>query len=181
MATAKTSAFWLTEEVIITAQNTPVQATIDLGAYVDVGDQQAIAIEKVDYIVQRENGGNYDGQLGNIGGEPNTTDFQLTDLSRGVNLVSAADRALVSSGTLTVGSDWNRTSAADIFPDNYGPAAAQGARIVVNDQLYFTCNTDNNFSGTGNVAVTARIQAKIVKLTRNDWMAIAIQSTAADN
>ena len=52
MSKKKTSTFYLTERLTISAANTPVTATIDLGAYVDVADRQAIAIEAVDFIVQ---------------------------------------------------------------------------------------------------------------------------------
>jgi len=34
---------------------------------------------------------------------------------------------------------------------------------------------------TENLFYTARIKARIVKLSTKDWMAIAIQSTASDN
>jgi len=54
MATSKTSSFWLTESTELTAVGTRVQSTIDLGAYVDVGDQQAIAIEEVGMIIQAQ-------------------------------------------------------------------------------------------------------------------------------
>jgi len=43
MATSKTGSFWLTETIqqpINHPADTPLTATIDLGAYVDVGDQQ---------------------------------------------------------------------------------------------------------------------------------------------
>jgi len=56
MATSKTGSFWLTEAVefgIADISGTVVSGTIDLGAYVDVGDQQAIAIESVDFMWQR--------------------------------------------------------------------------------------------------------------------------------
>ena len=48
MASKKTSTFYLTERLTCTAGATEVTATIDLGAYVDVADRQAIAIESVD-------------------------------------------------------------------------------------------------------------------------------------
>jgi len=48
MATSKTGSFWLTEEVTLDTVDTVVTGTIDLGAYVDVGDQQALAIESVE-------------------------------------------------------------------------------------------------------------------------------------
>ena len=53
MATSKTSSFWLTEVVslpLTAVTGDRAEGTIDLGAYVDVGDQQALAIEQVDII-----------------------------------------------------------------------------------------------------------------------------------
>ena len=52
MSKKKTSTFYLTERLTLTATATPVTATIDLGAYVDVADRQCIAIEEVDFIFQ---------------------------------------------------------------------------------------------------------------------------------
>jgi len=53
MATAKTGSFYLTDVALLPAGSvagTRVQATIDLGAYVNVPTGQAIAIESVDFI-----------------------------------------------------------------------------------------------------------------------------------
>ena len=52
MAKSKTASFWLTESVTIGATESSATGTIDLGAYVDVGDQQALAVEEVDVIWQ---------------------------------------------------------------------------------------------------------------------------------
>ena len=49
----KTGSFTLTERInTATATSGLFTGTIDLGAYVDVGDQQAVAIESVDFVVQ---------------------------------------------------------------------------------------------------------------------------------
>jgi hypothetical protein len=53
--------------------------------------------------------------------------------------------------------------------------------MVVNDSLYLVGGPDGANIGTAAVYVTARIRARIVKLSSKDWMAIAIQSTASDN
>jgi len=68
---------------------------------------------------------------------------------------------------------------ADTYPDIFGKL--DESRMVVNDQLYLVGETNCNFAGTGNILVTCRIKCRIVKLSTKDWMAIAIQSTAADN
>jgi len=174
MATKKTSMFTLTERVTITAASTETFATIDLGSYVDVGDRQALQIHSVDYIVQATN--------------PNSTlpstmadgeiSCQVTDLNRG-GLVYANDRALISSMRLIYDSDAFLSKETDLFPDNFGKGSDDG-RFVVNDQLYITANTSNLIANKA-LNITVRVNASIVTLGAKDFMAIAIQSTAADN
>ena len=65
-----------------------------------------------------------------------------------------------------------------MYPDVYG--ARDGVRLVVNDQLYLTSEA-TNIAGSSELNVTVRIKAHVASLTAKDWMAIAIQSTAADN
>ena len=71
--------------------------------------------------------------------------------------------------------------AADLYPDNFGPAAQSEAFMVVNDTLYLVAGPDSSDIGTLNCYVTAKIKCRVVKLASKDWMAIAIQSTASDN
>jgi hypothetical protein len=101
---------------------------------------------------------------------------QLTDLNRG-GVVFANDRALVSSGVLIHDQDAYMTNVVDFFPDNFGKGSDDG-RYVVNDQLYLTARST---SLPADLNVTVMIKASIVTLTSKDWIAIAIQSTAADN
>jgi len=103
---------------------------------------------------------------------------QVTDLNRGA-LVFADDRCLVASGSLNYDSDAFLTNSTDLYPDNYGKGSDDG-RFVVNDQLYITGRSsavDTNKA----VNITVRVNASIVSLSAKDFMAIAIQSTAADN
>jgi hypothetical protein len=188
MAKAKTGAFYLTEQVILTATNTAVQGSISLASYVDVASRQGIAIESVDFMYQGFDSASRDYQptLANIGGAnppvaPLTTGAQLLDVQRGVGIVSAADRALVGSASLVQTTDGGLAHQSDLYPDNYGPVATEEARIVVNDTLFFTATTDNNFAGTKDLAVTVRVKARIVTLSERDFMSIAITSSAADN
>ena len=183
MPKAKTGAFYLTEQVILTAAATPVQSTISLASYIDVASKHGIAIEQVDFMYQQLVAGEYTPSVVTIGtgGSVSSTSAQLTDVNRGVNVVSAADRALVGSGTLIQDSNAGLSHTSDLYPDNYGPVATDEARIVVNDQLFLTAATDNNFGGSGDMAVTVRVKCRIVKLTERDFMAIAITSSAADN
>ena len=154
--------------------------TIDLGSYVDVGDQQALAIEQVDFIWQR------DGDYGTctsvyLTGNGALTS-QLTDLNPSTVFVRADDNSLIASGSLNVEDNalGNVSShASDFFPDNFGKL--DESRMVVNDQLYFVVGVDGSDVDAGIMYGTVRIKARIVKLSTKDWMAIAIQSTAADN
>jgi len=182
MATSKTGSFWLTEELSLAAVATIYQSTIDLGAYVDVGDQQAIAIEQVDFITQ-----GYDTSLNHYNNSLTgsvtanaAVSFQLADLNPGTNMLAASDNSLIGSGSLMWDdSNFVESSAADFYPDNFGKL--DESRMVVNDSLYVLGFISTTFAADHEVRVTCRIKCRIVKLTTKDWMAIAIQSTASDN
>lgn len=184
MATAKTGSFYLTETVQIpatSANGTRVMGTIDLGAYVNVPTGQAIAIDSVDFVYQHE-----DGRFaGNVAGMANgnlALGVQLTDLNPGTLFVRADDQSLIASGYLNIDDTNNvATHAADLYPDNYGPASLSEAFMVVNDTLYLTAGNDGDATGSTIVFITARIRARVVKLSKTDWMAIALQQTASDN
>ena len=165
--------FTLTERVTISSGNFTT-ATIDLGSYVDVGDRQALQVHSVDYIFQGENP---EDDLVAAVGTGNEVNAQVLDLNRG-DLAYADDRALVSSCKLAIDSQGGLFEAADMYPDNYGKGSEDG-RYVVNDALYVGIRTSAAPSATFNV--TVRVNASIVSLTAKDFMAIAIQSTAADN
>ena len=173
MATRKTSMFTLTERIELSSA-TAVTATIDLGSYVDVGDRQALQVHSVDFIFQGDTA-NSDmvGDIGN-GKEVN---IQVTDLNRG-GLVFADDRALVASGKLAIDANGGLFMEADQYPDNFGKGSDDG-RFVVNDALYITGQL--SLAAINACNVTVRVNASIVSLTAKDFMAIAIQSTAADN
>ena len=186
MAKTKTGAFYLTEQVTLSATGTPVQAQFSLASYVDVASKQGIAIEQVDFMFQGvDTAGNYTQDLSTIGNNvlPWTTGVQLLDVQRGVGIVSDADRALVGSGTLYhQGEPTGGVShESNLYPDNYGPVSTQEARIIVNSELFLTASSTCDFSLADNLAVTCRIKARIVTLSERDFMAIAITSSAADN
>jgi len=181
MAKSKTGSFWLTEVVTLAgglAAGSRVQGTIDLGAYVDVGDQQAISIEQVDFIHQADSdfGTNVDVMLTSNG----ALTSQVLDLNPGTAFVRADDNTLIASSGLNIDQANNiATRSADFYPDTYGKL--DESRLVVNDQLYFVAGNDSAAIGPPDVYVTCRIKCRIVKLSTKDWMAIAIQSTASDN
>jgi hypothetical protein len=182
MATAKTGSFYLTETVTLpaaSAANSRVMSTLDLSAYVNVPTGQAIAIESVDFIYQvtDDYGSNVNGFLSANG----SVSVQLTDLNPGTLFVRADDQSLIASGAINIDDTNNIAShTADLYPDNFGPTSLSEAFMVVNDTLYLTAGNDSA-SSVGVLYVTARVKARVVKLSQKDWMAIAIQSTASDN
>lgn len=181
MARSKTGSFTLTETVTIpngTASGGRVQGTLDLAAYVDVGDQQAIAVESVDFILQI--GGDFSGPIkqASTAGD-SAVNIQLTDLNPGTEFMRADDNALIASAHIDIDVTNNvSTSSQDFYPDNFGKL--DESRMVVNDSLYVVAGIDGQAT-TDNLYYTARIRCRIVKLSTKDWMSIAIQSTASDN
>ena len=175
MATKKTAPFTLTERLTLTTGPSPsVSGTIDLGSYVDVGDRQGLIIHSVDYVFQGATAG--DDILASMPGASSYL-VQVLDLNRG-GLAFANDRALVSSAALTQGNTNDLHLGTDLFPDNFGKGAMDG-RIVVNDNLYLEGKCTG--TTTADTNITVRVTASIVTLSQKDFMAIAIQSTAADN
>jgi len=181
MATSKTGSFWLTENVTLTAATVAggrFQGTIDLGAYVDVGDQQSIAIEQVDWIWQA--GADFGNEFVGMVASNGSLGAQLTDLNPGTTFVRGDDNSLIASGALNIDFVNNiGTSAADFYPDSFGKLSE--SRLTVNDSLYVVGGNDATSIGAADVFLTCRIKCRIVKLSTKDWMAIAIQSTASDN
>ncbi len=183
MAKAKTGSFYLTETVTLPAASvagTRIQGTIDLGAYVNVPTGQAIAVESVDFVVQggADLGLSFSQMLGGNG----AISFQLSDLNPGTSFVRADNQSLIASGALNI-DDANNVGSmnSDLYPDNFGPAALSEAFMVVNDTLYLVAGPDQAPIATDTVFVSVRIRCRVVKLGQEDWMAIAIQSTASDN
>lgn len=182
MPTAKSSSFFITERVNLTASGTRVQDTIDLGAYVDAADAQGLAIESVDFIVQ-----GYDATTGametTIGGAVSadlTMGFQVVSNDPGTTFLPANDHRLIASGQLFYDQSAVLVSGgSDIYPDNFGKG--DQAYYVINDQLYVVGDAITTFVANHGLALTVRIRCRVVKLTKNDWMAIAIQSTSQDN
>jgi len=180
MTKSVTGSFYLTESIQLTAaqaSGVATSGTMDLSAYVNVPTGQAIAIESVDFIVQRDTpfGQNFNGMLATNG----AISFQLADLNPGTALLRADSQSLVASGAVNIDFVNNIGSeTADFYPDNFGPANLSEAFLVVNDTLYLTGMPSGSAIGADNLFVTARVRCRVVKLSTKDWMAIAIQSTA---
>ena len=175
MATKKTAQFTLTERLTMGTAGSLASATLDLSSYIDVADRQAVSIQSIDFIVQ---GTDADEALATTFVGDSDIQVQVLDLNRS-GLVFANDRALVGSMRYlfdTAGS----SMASDIYPDNYGPNGSAAGRIVVNDTLYIEGVT-SVLAANKACNVTVRINATVVSLNAKDFMAIAIQSTAADN
>ena len=183
MATAKTGSFYLNETVTLPATAVDgdiVSGTLDLSAYVNVPTGQAIAIDQVDFILQV--GSNYSPDVRRMVTANGALGFQVTDLNPGGLLVRADDQSLVASGGLNIDFANNvATHTQDLYPDNFGPSGLSDMFICVNDQLYLNAGVFGADIATSEVYVTARIRCRVVKLSTKDWMAVAIQSTAADN
>jgi len=180
MAKSKTGTFTLTETVELAASGAAVAGTIDLGAYVDVGDQQALAIESVDIIYQAidTNDDPQPGVTAFFAGDA-VTQGQISDLNPGGVLIRADDNSLIASGQLYYDSAMVVSIGPDLFPDNFGKL--DESRMVVNDSLFCVAECATGAALTGTLAVTFLVRCRIVKLSTKDWMAIAIQSTASDN
>ena len=183
MATAKTGSFYLNETVTLpalTGVGTRITGTLDLSAYVNVPTGQAIAIDQVDFIFQV--GATYFGSVNAMLAGDGSVGAQVTDLNPGGAFVRADDQSLVASSSLSIDDTANlATHTSDLFPDNFGPSGLSDMFICVNDQLYLTAGNDVAALAGNDVHVTARIRCRVVKLSTKDWMAVAIQSTAADN
>jgi len=180
MATAKTGSFYLTETVTIPAASadaTRVQATVDLSAYVNVPTGQCVSIDQVDFISQV--GSTFSSDAARMLAANGSLGFQLTDLNPGTAFIRADGQSLIASGALQIDIANNIVSNHnDLYPDNFGPAALSESFMVVNDSLYLVGGVDGAAVGTSDVEITARIRCRVVSLSKRDWMAIAIQSTA---
>lgn len=185
MAKAKTGSFYLTETVAFSPADpasTRVQGEIDLGAYVSVAQGIAVAIESVDLVYQQTSeyaGGPVATMLAGNG----ALTVQLTDLNPGSQFVRADNQSLIASGSMNIDTANNvATYVSDIYPDqHYGKGDLNESFMVVNDTLYLVAGNDDAAIGANAVYCTARIKARIVSLSKENWVAIAIQSTASDN
>ena len=182
MASSKTSSFWLTEAVSIAALGQTASGTLDLGAYVDVGDQQALSIEEVDIIWQAHSitADTYHSHFQGLIVGNAAFDVQLSDLNPGGVIIRADDQNLIGSGAMNIDDTNNVLSfGPDLYPDNFGKL--DESRMVVNDQLYVVAHSTAPMVADRELVAVVRVKCRIVKLGTKDWMAIAIQSTAADN
>ena len=180
MTKSMTGSFYLTESVIlpgVSPQGSRVTGTVDLSAYVNVPTGQAIAIESVDFVYQV--GTDFGTDVRSMLAGNGAVSIQVVDQNPGGVFVRADNHSLVASGSLNIDqTNCIATHTADIYPDNFGPANLSESFLVVNDGLFVTVGNDLSAVSGGDLSITARIRARVVKLSSKDWMAIAIQSTA---
>jgi len=182
MAKSITGSFWLTDTVNIQAVNILTNGSISLASYIDVGDSQAVAIEQVDIIIQSYDTANdsYNSNMGTAVAGNVVVASQVSDQSfpAGGMLVASAN-SLVASGAWYYDDANNISSTGtDVFPDTFGKLSE--ARMVINDQLYLqTLLGMSALAANRELAVTFRVKCRIVKLSKSDWMSLAVQSSAA--
>lgn len=178
-----TGSFYLTETITIpsgSVAGTRITGSLDLGAYVNVATSQAVAVESVDVVVQQ--GSTFKQLNADMLIGDGSISTQLTDLNPGSAFVRADNNSLIASTAINIDASLNlANNEADLYPDNFGPAALSEAFMVVNDSLFFTAGNDGSAVGATDLFVTARIKCRIAKLSQKDFVAIAIQSTASDN
>jgi hypothetical protein len=173
MAKAKTAVFTLTEEIPINAVT--ASATIPIGSLIDVGDAQALEIVSVDFIfnsVYQTASSKFYAALGSGLSADSQFCVQLTDKNVGTT-ISPADNNMIASAQCHYDAANIVSSSSDFYPDDW---KGTNGRFVVNDEMYVQCRSGYTFASNFTASVTLRIQAKIVKLSTRDWMAISLET-----
>lgn len=175
MAKAVTGTFTITGSVDLSALGY-LSTTIPIGSLIDVGDAQALEIESVDFIYQ--NFETSTGEYQPVGtSHPMGSDAQwgaqLLDRNAGTWL-SSADNNLIASSQVAFGTGDNiMSSNADFYPDDF---LKTNGRFVVNDELYLVGYLSAAPVSGQRMHITARVRAKVVKLSTRDWMAISLET-----
>lgn len=169
MAKAKTSPFYVTDTVTLSAAGTYTQSTIPFSSYIDVAAKQAVAILEVDYVTVAANTNR------TYLGTDCIVDYQLTDINRGA-MASPDDTALISRGALANDDTAPAmTNENAIYPDSFG--SLEQARMVVNDDVFFgAMSTGVPAAG---LTCAVRIKCQVVSLSQQDFMALALTSVAS--
>lgn len=169
MAQAKTAPFYITAQVTLTAANTPVQAVLPLGSYIDVASKQAVAILEVDYgtVLASNFSSNLTSDM--------VVDYQTTDINHAA-LVNPSDVSVISRGALLYenAAPISATNMNHLYPDSFG--TLEEARMVVNDDVFFVARAS---ALATDLICTVRIKAQVVKLSEKDFMALALTSVAS--
>tara|TARA_Y100000361_G_C11157328_1_gene344978 strand:+ start:1413 stop:1922 length:510 start_codon:yes stop_codon:yes gene_type:complete len=169
MAKARSGKFQIRKTLDGLTTGTTV-AEIDLGAYVDPADAQGVEILMVDFIW-------HDGSTNlpvDHGSDFRAT-AQLKDNING-NIVGFENTHLVASAALTYDAAAGVYNTTDIFPDILH-LSKDGGRICVNDVLEFCMKGSTSVP---DAACTVVIDARIVGLTKKDYMALALTTVASE-
>ena len=173
MARAKTASFTLTHDLVFDSVNPT--GIIPIGSLIDVGDAQALEIEKVDYVFT----GHYQSSTSDYwtaAGSALTADsqflVQLMDKNQG-ETINPADNNLIASGQMHFDSNNVVSAAADFYPDDFRNSTG---RFVVNDEMYIAGRAGYAYGSNYTIVCTVRITAKVVKLVTRDWMAISLET-----
>ena len=173
MAKAKTAAFTISEQVTYVPAGAPTVATVSIGSLIDVGDAQALEVLKVDWLIQGYDRANndYEPLSMSIFAAESAIAMQLTDKNSS-DLISAADKKLIASGNFNITAAGATSEAADFYPDDF----SRDGRFVVNDEMYLIVKGVGSFDADREARVTARVTARVVKLSTRDWMAISLET-----
>ena len=170
MAKAQSGLFQIRKS-ISNLNSAGVTAEIDLGAYVDPADAQGVEIVGVDFIWTDD-----------------STDLpidhttaaramaQLKDNTGGTVVDPDNSHLIASSGLVISANNTGLYQDSDIFPDMLN-LSKEGGRIVVNDTLELVAKSVPTLTDG---RVTAVITCKVVKLTKKDYMSLAL-STVSEN
>lgn len=173
MAKAKTSVFTLTEELPLTAVS--AGATIPIGSLIDVGDAQALEIVSVDFLfpgVYQTSSSKFYASVGAATTADGNWYVQLTDKNVGTT-ISPADNNCIASASLLYDSANITSNSDDFFPDDF---KGTNGRFVVNDELYLQARSAYTYTSNWTVSCIVKIQARVVKLSTRDWMAISLET-----
>lgn len=169
MARARSSKFQIRKTLTGLTTSTTV-GEIDLGAYVDPADAQGVEILRVDFI--------WTDDSSNLPVD-HTADFrataQLKDNING-NTVGPENTHLIASAGLTYDVNAGVYNNTNIFPDVLY-LSKDGGRMVVNDVLEFVMKGSTSVP---DCACTVVIDARIVGLTKKDYMALALTTVASE-
>lgn len=169
MARAQSGVFQI-RKTLDGLSTTATVGQIDLGAYVDPADGQGIEILSVDFIW-------HDGST-NLPIDHTSTFEACAQLKDNVNgnIVGYENTHLVASAGLSYFVNNAVNNDTDIFPDILH-LSKDGGRMIVNDQMEMVMKASTTVADG---ACTAVISAKVVKLTKKDYMALALTTVASE-
>ena len=177
MATMKSGWFTIEQRVTCTTTGTFEDVEIDLGSYVDPGDNQALEIGSVDFIFGSVSGpGALNSWVGNAYTATGAVNAQLSATNQS-GLVFPDDDDLIASGQILL----NATAATmdsdgDMYPDQFGKEGS--GYHVVTPSIFLGIQDNGTRNGANDPFVVVRIRCRVVKLNTKDWMAIALERNA---